>query len=138
MKQSRLEQIQGKALRERDDDGNAITGPTGVHLPEIPGPWTNLLGFFFEAGQVMKTGMGIVELTWQEIKAWREETETDITLWEKDVLKKMSQAYCAEYHAASDPKRPAPYTPEVEEEIDHIGKAMQFMESMRLLKHREN
>lgn len=135
MKQSRLEQIQGNALRERDEDGSAITGPAEVHLPEVDSAFAHLLVFFFDAGQAMKTGMGITELTWQEIKAWREETETDITLWEKEQIKKMSQAYCAEYHAASDPKRPAPYQPEVEEEeIDHIGKALGFMEQMKLLK----
>lgn len=126
-------------MRERDEDGSAIVGPAEVHLPEIPSAWTNLLGFFYLSGQATQTGMGLAPLSWQELKAFREENELDITLWERELLKKMSEAYCAEYSRASDPKRPAPYKPEVEEdEVDHIGKAMHFMEQMKLLRHREN
>jgi hypothetical protein len=140
MKQSRLEQIQGTALRERDEDGSAIVGPAEVNLPEIDPAFSHLLAHFNSAGQAMNTGMGLCPLTWQEIRAWRQENMVEVTLWEREMLRKMSEAYCAEYSRASDPKRPAPYTPEVEEEaVDHIGKALGFMEQMRLLRHnREN
>jgi len=128
---------QGKHLGQRNEDGERIESPAGVHLPEIPGPWTCLLGFFSLSGQASQTGMGLVPLTWTELRAFREENELDITLWERELLKKMSEAYCAEYSRAGDPKRPAPYTPEVEEnEVDKIGKAIGFMEQMRLLRQK--
>jgi hypothetical protein len=132
---SRLEQIRGNAVRERGEDGSAIVGSAEVHLPEIPMAFENLLTFFISSGQATQTGMGLTSLSWAEIKAWREENELDVTLFERDLLKKMSEAYCAEYVKASDPKRPAPYTPEIkEDEIDHVGKAMQMLEQMRLLR----
>lgn len=104
-------------------------------MPDIPGPWTYLLGFFNLSGQAVQSGMGLTPLTWVELKAFREENELDITLWERELLKKMSEAYCAEAHRATDPKRPAPYVPEEEpEEVDNIAKAMRFMEQTRLLR----
>lgn len=132
-KSSRFEIAQGNTLGQRDDDGELIRGPAGVQLPEIPGPWTYLLGFFNLSGQCTQSGMGLAPLSWQELKAFREENELDITLWERELLKKMSEAYCAEYSRASDPHRPSPYTPDVvDEEIDHIGNALRMMEQLHM------
>lgn len=79
--------------------------------------------------------MGLIPLTWQEIQAFIEVNELDLTLWERELLKKMSEAYCAEYSRASDPQRPAPYVAEKEEdEIDHIALALRFREQMQLLR----
>lgn len=139
-KHSRLEQIKGNHLQERNEDGSAVINQVDIQLPPIPEELGYLLGFFIASGQATSSGMGLVPLSWQELKAFREENELDITLFERELLKKMSEAYCAEYHAASDPRRPAPYTPEVEEdEIDHIGRALGFMEQLKLLRqNREN
>lgn len=79
--------------------------------------------------------MGLVPLSWQEIRAFRQENNLNITLFERELLKKMSEAYCAESARATDPKRPAPYAPEVEEdEVDHIGTAIRMREQMQLLR----
>lgn len=84
--------------------------------------------------------MGLVPLDWVDLRAFRKENKLNLTLWEREMLRKMSEAYCSEYHAASDPKRPAPYKPDLEEEeIDHVGRALGFMEQLRLLqKPKEN
>jgi hypothetical protein len=138
-KHSRLEQIQGNVLKERDEDGSAIACPAEVHLPEVPKAFANLLDFFFASGQAMQSGMGLHGLTWQEIRAFREENELDMTLYEREILKKMSDAYCSEYVKASDPKRPAPYTPEVEEnEVDQIALGLQFIEQLKLLRQKKD
>lgn len=120
---------------QRDDDGEVIQGPTEIHLPDIPSAFGYLLGYFYLSGQATQTGMGLVPLSWQEIKAFREENELEITLWERELLKKMSEAYCTEYSRASDPKRPAPYAPEQDpEEVDGIAVAMRIREQMQFFK----
>lgn len=138
-KKSRIEQAQGDSLGERDDEGNLIKAPTEVQLPEIPDQWNYLLGLFFLSGQAAQTGMGLAPLSWQEIKAFIEVNDLDLMIFEKELLKKMSEAYCAESHKATDPQRPAPYTADKEEdEIDYIAQALQFREQMRLLRGNTN
>lgn len=79
--------------------------------------------------------MGIAPLSWQEIQAFIETNELELMLWEKELIKKMSEAYCAESHKATDPQRPAPYVVEKEEdEIDQIALALKFREQMQLLR----
>lgn len=53
---------------------------------------------------------GIIPLTWLEISSWLTVTERVLQPWEKEAIKKMSEAYCSEYHAATeDPNRNVPY-----------------------------
>ena len=52
-----------------------------------------LMGLWQEAGSVCNNGMGITELTWTEISKWLEETEIDLSVWEKLTIKRMSAAY---------------------------------------------
>lgn len=66
-------------------------------------------------GQVTKTGQGIVPITWQELRAYRLENDLDLSIWDRGVLHSMSEAYVNEYYAATDPQRPAPWAPIVEE-----------------------
>jgi hypothetical protein len=55
-------------------------------------------------------------LTFQEIQAWSEASGVVLDGWEAETLRRMSGAYLAEYQAASDLARPAPYraTPTLE------------------------
>lgn len=99
-----------------------------------------LVANFVNSGQAVQTGYGLAPLSWQEIKAFIEVMDLDLLDWEKKLLKKMSEAYCAESHKATDPKRPPPYAvKKEEEEVDHIGNALRMMERMKLLRqNREN
>jgi hypothetical protein len=55
------------------------------------------------------------------------------------MLKKMSEAYCAEASRATDPKRPAPYAPQKEdEEVDKIALAMKMRDALNAFRKREN
>lgn len=47
-------------------------------------------------------------LTFAEIGAWKAQTGTVLNAWGTSALRNLSQAYLAEYHAASSPQRPAP------------------------------
>jgi hypothetical protein len=136
---SRIELAQGDTLGARDDEGKLIKAPTEVQLPEIPDQWNYLLGLFFLSGQVTQTGMGLAPLSWQEIKAFIEVNDLDLMLFEKELLKKMSEAYCAESHRATDPHRPAPYVEKKDEdEVDRIAQALQIRKQMRLLRGSNN
>jgi hypothetical protein len=126
-------------LGERDEDGNLIKAHTEIQLPPVPRCFEYLLSFFFLSGQCIQTGMGISPLTWVEIESYIRVNELEVLLWEKELLKKMSEAYCAESHKATDPKRPAPYKEEKdEEEIDKMAASVKMWEQMQLLRGNRN
>ena len=70
----------------------------------------------FSAGTATQTGMGLVPLSWTEIKAWVDcyDLADTVSPWELILIRKLSEEYCAEYHRASDVRRPEPYLPVVE------------------------
>lgn len=121
--------------RGNNQDGSEFEAPVEIHLPELPSAaFGNLLEFFYLSGQCIQTGSGLVPLTWTEIKNFREENDLDMMVWEREILKKMSEAYCGEYARASDPKRPNPYSPvkeEQEEDEANLAKALQFRQILK-------
>ncbi len=114
------------------------TAPLEVNLPEIPGPFIYLKELFFLSGQALQSGMGLIPLTWQELDAFIRVNELDLMIWEKRILRKMSEAYCTESSRATDPMRPAPYTPEKDDEeetvVDKISKAEAFQRQLMALR----
>lgn len=76
-------------------------------LPEVEAGG-HLIEYLFLAGPA-NAGEA---LGFQDIAAWCDMTGYALTAWEAQTLRGLSQAYMGEYHAASDPKRPAPYIPE--------------------------
>lgn len=76
-----------------------------------------LIEWWHEVGTVGQGGMGIIPLSWQEIRAWRQENELELENFELNMIRLLSVEYCGEYHAASAKNRPAPYSIE-EDEID--------------------
>lgn len=87
-----------------------------MKMPPIEEAFQYCLALFFDSGQCLATGQGLIPLTWQEIDSWIKVTKLDLTLWEIETIKKMSEAYCAEYSRATDPQRPAPYSPVKEDD----------------------
>lgn len=55
--------------------------------------------------------LGGEPVTFQEIEAWSRMTGTRLNTWEVSTLHGLSLAYVDELNAASDPVRPAPYSP---------------------------
>lgn len=51
---------------------------------------------------------GAQQVTWQEIRAWQEATEADVTPWEVETLYRLSGVYAAMLHKAKDPGCPSP------------------------------
>jgi hypothetical protein len=95
------------------------------------------VSLFYSAGTATQTGMGLVSLSWQEIAAWVQCAgyEDILTPWELSVIKRMSEAYAAEYSQASAPMRRKPYEPEVDlDEVDRdevVNKAKNILSGFK-------
>lgn len=84
-------------------------------MPEIIPAFDYLKGLFFDMGQASPSGMGMIPIDWDKLRSWRLENHLTLTIWEKETLIKMSEAYCSEYSRASDPNRQQPYQRNIEE-----------------------
>jgi len=99
-------------------------------MPEIDPSVNHLVELFYLSGMATSTGMGLVPLSWQELRAFRLENKLDLLLWEREALQRMSASYCREYALSSDPQRPAPYVPQnqQDEEEANIKAAMRMLQ----------
>lgn len=91
-----------KALQEADAESNTLV------LPDI-GDGAYVIGMLQEAGLASSSGMGPTPLTWQEIEAWQRVTDSKPSLWDRLMIKELSEAYVAELTQATDLNRPDPY-----------------------------
>jgi hypothetical protein len=121
--QSRLEELRANSESQAD-----------AELPEFDSAFSPMLGFFFDMGQAMSTGMGLIPISWQEQRAWRLENKLSLTLWEIETLRKMSEAYCSEYHKATDPSRKRPFSLYNEDEIDEEAEKRKALALMNMLR----
>lgn len=96
-KKSRLQ-----SYKQQDENSSFLK------LPDVEGA-DYLIPLLYEAGLITQTGMGVGPLTWVEINAWLNTTRLKLTVWEKLMLRQMSEAYASEYNQASDKNRPAPF-----------------------------
>lgn len=85
-----------------------------LQFPEV-GEGAYLIGMLHEAGLMSSSGMGIVPLSWQEIEAWMRVTESTPELWERMVIRELSEVYVSELNQATEKNRPSPWMPPVEE-----------------------
>lgn len=95
-------------LRAANDDQPSLK------LPDV-GEGAYIVGMVHEAGLVSSSGMGVVPLSWQEIDAWIRVTESVPQLWERLLIRELSEAYVAEFNQASEKGRESPWSPPVEE-----------------------
>lgn len=86
----------------------------GLQLPEL-GDAAYLIGMLHEAGLMSSHGMGALPLSWQEIEAWLRVTESEPELWERMLVRELSEAYVSELNQATEKNRVSPWTPPVEE-----------------------
>lgn len=66
----------------------------------------HLIDYLFSIGPTT----GGETISFQEIAAWTALTGYRLNGWEAETLRRLSGAYAAEHYAASDAKRPAPYS----------------------------
>jgi hypothetical protein len=68
-----------------------------------------MVGLLFEVGPVMSGGMGAVQLTHGEIRAWMDNTGEALTAWEVRTLRRLSNDYLVAAQDAEKPSCKAPY-----------------------------
>lgn len=118
------------AFKEQGDDSSFLK------FPDIDGA-EYMVALLQEAGLVSATGMGVIPITWQEIEAWLNTTELDLSVWEKLTIKEMSEAYVSEFNSASAKDAAAPYVPAIEpEQIDRKAVANKIGSVLRGFKHK--
>jgi hypothetical protein len=132
-KKSRLETIRNPSgkLSLTPEEDEAAQALLEIHLPKIYPAYDFLRGLFFDMGQATSTGMGIVPISWEELRAFRLENDLDLGVWERQTLKKMSEAYCAEYSLGTEPGRPAPYAVKKDEDEVNVDEELAKAKSWR-------
>lgn len=99
----------GSRLEAIKDDGGQAEYP--------PSPLCEYMaGYLWNAGPTMPGSTGNVPLSHGEIKAWQYNTGTELTAWEAQTLRHLSQEYLAQSQAAKEPDCPAPWTLEINDE----------------------
>ena len=83
-------------------------------LPDVDTP--ELVGFLLAAGPTMAGAMGEVPLSSQELTAWADGNDIQLTPWEFSSILEASAAYASEKYAAKDVARPSPTAPELDDE----------------------
>lgn len=82
------------------------------------------------------TGMGPVPISWSELNGWLQCTETDLSLWERRMIKSMSEEYVQELLQATAKDRPAPYQV-VTENVDREAVQSNLLSILRRAGKRE-
>lgn len=110
---------------------------TYLKLPELEDA-AYLVGLLYEAGLMSTAGMGALPLSWQEIDAWLRTTERDLSVWEKLMIRELSEVYVGELNQASAKDRESPYIyiPEPTQ-IDRDAVADKLLNALRGFKRKQ-
>ena len=79
-----------------------------LKLPDVNGA-DYLVNLLHEAGPVGSNGYGIEGLRWSEIYSWLATTGLFLEPWESILIKKMSDAYAAEFNRSNGKECAPPY-----------------------------
>ena len=83
-------------------------------MPEVDN-CNDVLQAFNLSGYVQSTGMGVVALSWQEIKALNEAAGLFLSSWAMRQVRNMSEHYCKVFNQSSDKDIPPPWVNDFEE-----------------------
>lgn len=76
-------------------------------MPDADG--LHLVGYLWEIGPVVATGMGGAPISHVDIQAWQANTGIDLSAWEARLLRELSLAYLGESADASKESAPPPW-----------------------------
>lgn len=95
-----------------------------ITLKMPPNPMPHIIDRMVEIGFTEPAGMGMGPISWQTIAAWSRMTGIALSSWEARLLRHLSAVYLAEFNAAAEEGRPAPYRTKVtqrEAEVEQAG-----------------
>lgn len=85
-----------------------------------PNPAEHLTDWLFEIGPTT----GDKPITWGELRDWQVQTGITLDVWEARTIRRLSQAWLSQCHAAEEPDCPEPYSPldddDIEARRDHV------------------
>ena len=85
--------------------------------------WLSECGFF-------SSGMnGPVQLTWQDLNAWREGVGATVTTEECLIIRMLSREYCAQHHKSGDRDEPCPVYFEVKDKAALSDKISRILDN---------
>ncbi len=87
-----------------------------------------LIEFLLEIGPANSGQSGPEPISWPDILAWQQATQTELTGQELVQLRELSKAYCSQYHVSKKPDCPAPATDFV---VDHEKLGNRIKETFR-------
>ena len=73
-----------------------------------------LLMPFFELGPVLATDQGLSPINWQELNAWKQATQSELSGWESKAMIDLSSAYLIQHRQAIKSDCPAPFIGEID------------------------
>lgn len=118
---SRLKKLQ----IDRNDD---------LYRPDMPPhDAPHLVGYLWEIGPTMATGMSAWPITHEEIRAWQENTGIELHQWESRFIRRLSCEYLSESNRAEKIDCPPPWHPEELSLEDRKLISDKIRESMRSL-----
>lgn len=88
-------------LKRMTDDGELVP------LPDVATPY--LIGYLWEVGPTIASGMGDGPLTFGEITSWMERIGLDLEPWESRFLRRLSIDYLVQSQKSTKPECPPPY-----------------------------
>ena len=71
-----------------------------------------IVGFLFDVGPGVNTGMGDVPLRSEHLIAWQEETGILLQPWQAGFLRRLSREYLSQAQKSEKPDCPPPYKPD--------------------------
>lgn len=80
-----------------------------VEMPEADG--LHLVGYLWEIGPIVSTGMGGAPISHLDIQAWQTNIGIELSAWEARLLRGLSLAYLAESTDATKSNAPPPWQP---------------------------
>lgn len=96
---------QGSKL-SRWEETKAANGE--LFLPDLENS-SYLIHLLDAAGTCSSTGMGLVGLSWEEIKGWIDCMGVEISYWEISMIKEMSREYAAQASVSAERNCKSPY-----------------------------
>lgn len=79
-----------------------------INLPPVDN-FGYLIKLLDEAGTCTPIGMGVIGLSWNEIKSWMDCMGLDLSYWEISLLRDMSREYASQANNSEEPTCRSPY-----------------------------
>ena len=84
-----------------------------IEFPELFG-LSHLFDYLSELGYALSSGMGLMPITFTEIKHWRDLMQVPLSIFEIDCLRNLSAVYVDQKNKSTEPGCPPPFFDEIE------------------------